>query len=510
MARVALCGGSYQSSSPNADCEYTQNLMPEAIESGVGVSAMVMYRSPGTGFFCYCSNMGSIVTGFEFGTGTKARAFVVAQDLANQYLWEIFPDSTPVNRGTLGAAGGAASMVANNANQLMICSSGTLWILPLTTNILTQLDTTSGNVLIGPVQTIAFSDGFFVALIQNSQTLQVSSLLNGSATGWSPLNFTVVSEYADQIIAMLVDHRQVWLWGPKQTVPYFDAGAPIFPYLPAPGGFIEQGIIAPASPVKLDNSVMWIGGDDRGYGIAWRANGYLPTRISNHALETEWQSFPTCTDAIGYSFQDRGHSIAHWLFPSGGKAYRYDVATGLWHNATYNQSGLPVAHLSICHFMAFGKHLVGDRQSGNVYEMSPKYLTDNGTLIQRVRRGAPVAAEQEFMHLNKFQVYLETGLGPQPPLLDAQGNPRAPEMYYRDSRDGGHTWSDPVTLDCGQAGDFTKIAEVRRLGRARSWVPEISMTDPVDWKVIDGYLDAPGADFAPHQQRLVKRVAQMA
>ena len=510
MGRIALNGGSYQSASPNADCEYTQNFIPEAIESGVGVSSMVLYCSPGTALAYGLAGMKSVVTGYEFGTGTSARAFVVAQDLQNQYLWELFANGTSIPRGTLGVANGAASMVANNAKQLMVCSSGTLWYFSLVTNILLQVDTTSGNVLIGPVQQIGFSDGFFVALIQNSQTLQVSALLNGSATGWSPLNFAIVSVYADQVLAMLVDHREVWLWGPKQTIPYFDAGAPIFPYLPVPGGFIEQGIIAPASPVKLDNSVMWLGGDDRGYGIAWRANGYLPTRISNHALEAEWQSYPTISDAIGYSFQDRGHSMAHWYFPSANKAFRYDVATGLWHNVTYNLNGLPVAHLSRCHFMAFGKHLVGDRQSGSVYAMSAQYLTDNGTLIQRVRRGAPVAAEQEYMHLNKFQVYLETGLGPEPPLLDGNGNARDPEMYFRDSRDGGHTWSDPVTLDCGQAGDFQTIAEVRRMGRARSWVPEISMTDPIAWRVIDGYLDAPGADFAPHQQRLAKKFAQMA
>ncbi len=506
MARVSFVGGSYQSASPNADCEYSQNWMPEVIESGVGTSAMVLYPSPGTAVFSALTNMRKVLTGLYFGT----RAFVVAQDLSYQYLWEIFDNNVaPINRGRVGFIGGPASMVANNANQLLVCSNGTLWYFNLLTNVLVQLDTTSGSVLIGPVAKIQFSDGFFIALIANSQTIQVSALLNGAASGWTPLDFTIVSVFPDQVLSMLVDHREVWLFGPKQTIPYFDAGAPIFPYLPAPGGFIEQGIIAPQSPVKLDNTVMWIGGDDRGYGVAWRANGYLPTRISNHALETQWQSFPTCTDAIGYTFQDRGHSIAHWYFPSANKSFRYDVATGLWHNPTYNLKGLPIAHNSQCHFMAFNKHLVGGALDGNVYEMSPKYLTDNGTPIQRVRRGAPVASEQEYMHLHRLQVYLESGLGPIPPLTDAQGNPRDPELYYRDSRDGGHEWSDPITLECGQAGQYSKRVQLRRLGRARSYVPEISVTDPIAWNIIDFYLDAPGAQMTS-QQRLPKRIAQIA
>jgi hypothetical protein len=504
MARISFAGGSYQSQSPNADCEYTQNWIPEAIESGVGASGIALYETPGLNVFATLTGMKQLITGFIFA----GRLFFIAANLQNQYLWEVFQNGGSINRGTLGPAGGPASLVANNASQLLACSSGTLWIMNLVSNILTELDTTSGNVLIGPVAKISFSDGFFVAQIANSQTLQVSSLLNGTASGWSPLNFTIVSVFADQIVATLVDHREVWVWGPKQTIPYFDAGAPIFPYLPVPGGFIEQGIAAAQSPVKLDNSVMWIGADERGWGVAWRANGYLPTRISNHGIEQEWQSFPTIADAIGYPYQDRGHSFAHWYFPSAGKSYRYDVATGLWHHATYGVNGQ--AHLSQCHVFAYNQHLVGDRQSGNVYTMSIQYSTDNGTPIQRVRRGPPVLAELDYMHLHRFRVYVESGLGPQPPLLDGRGNPRDPQMYFRDSRDGGHTWSDTVSLDCGQAGDFGKLVEVRRLGRARSWVPEISTTDPIQWRIVDAYLDAPGADFKGQQQRLAKQVAQVA
>lgn len=469
----------------------------------MGASAMVLYRTAGLKLFVNLPGMRGVVAEFDFA----GRMFAVAQDLTNQYLWEVFNGAAPINRGTLAIAGGAASITANNANQLLANSSGRMFFLSLTTNILTELDTTSGNVLVGPVAKISFSDGFFVAQIANSQTLQVSALLNGSAAGWSPLNFTIVSVFPDQIVSILVDHREVWVFGPKQTIPYFDAGAPIFPYLPTPGGFIEQGLAAPQSPVKLDNTVMWIGGDDRGWGIAWRAQGYLPTRISTHAIEHEWQSYPTIADAIGYAFQDQGHSFVQWSFPTANKSWRYDVATNFWHEVTSQVNGT-AAHLSQCHVFAFHKHLVGDRQSGNIYDMSINYLNDNGAPIQRVRRGPPVLAELDYMHLERFRVYVETGLGPQPPLTDASGNPRDPQLYFRDSRDGGHTWSDPVTLDCGQAGEFQKLVEMRRLGRARSWVPEISMTDSVEWKIIDAFLDAPGADFTA-QQRLAKKLGQM-
>jgi len=419
MSRIAFIGGSYSSLSPNADCEVCINWEPETIEGGMGASSMVLYPSPGTALFANLPGMRKGITGFTF----LGRIFAIAEDLANQYLWEVTNNLQPTNYGKLGLAGGSASMVANNALQLLINSSGRVFLFLMnvsnqtsTVNAITEIDTTSGNVIIGPVSKVQFSDGFFIALIANSQTIQTSALLNGAASGWTPLSFTIVSVFADPVLAMLVDHREAWLWGPKQTIPYFDAGAPIFPYLPVPGGFIEQGIIAPASAVKLDNSVFWLGGDERGSGIAWRAQGYLPSRISNHALETEWQSYPRIDDAIGYSYQMRGHSIWHLLFPTARKSWRYDVATGLWNQPAYLNQGALEAHHSQWHIFANGKHLVGDPTSGNIWEMSINFTTDAGNPIKRVRRGPPVSAEQEFMFLEQFQVYLESGLGPIPPL----------------------------------------------------------------------------------------------
>jgi hypothetical protein len=64
-------------------------------------------------------------------------------------------------------------------------------------------------------------------------------------------------------------------------------------------------------------------------------------------------------------------------------------------------------------------------------------------------------------------------------------------------------------MDCGQAGQFQKRVMVRRLGRARSWVFEISTTDPIPWRIVDMYLDAPGADFKTKTQRLAKDIAKV-
>ena len=226
------------------------------------------------------------------------------------------------------------------------------------------------------VSKVGFCDGFFLATLIGSETFLASNLED--ATAWNPLSRATISVFVDNVLSMIVDHRNVILFGIKKTAIYYDSGNFPFPFDLVPGGFIEQGIGAPDSPVSLDNSVFWIGGDERGAGIAWRANGYTPVRISTHAVEFAWQSYATIADAVGYSYQDQGHSFWVVYFPTANKTWVYDAATNLWHERGFwnEATGTYSAHLSQNHIFAFGKHLVGDWNSGNIYEMSIDYLSD--------------------------------------------------------------------------------------------------------------------------------------
>ena len=104
-----------------------------------------------------------------------------------------------------------------------------------------------------------------------------------------------------------------------------------FPFDVIPGGFIEQGTSCIAPPVKLDNSIFWMGGDERGAGIGWRAEGYTPRRISTHAIELAWQGYATIADMVSYAYQDQGHSFWVLYFPTANATWVYDVASGMWH-----------------------------------------------------------------------------------------------------------------------------------------------------------------------------------
>lgn len=476
--RLGLAGPTYQSQSTNVAADLTMNLYPEIIETGRGKANIVLYPTPGLSLFVALG--GSRVRGIH---EINERCFAVA----DATLWEILGNGTSVNRGTLADDGLPVSM-ASSPTQLLIASGGTAYVLNLSTNVLTTIAAAT----LDNVSQVAYIDGFFLALIKDSQTFRISTLLD--ATDWPALQVATVSVFPDNIVSMIADHRELWLLGITRGVVYYNSGAATVPFDVIPASHIEQGSVATFSPVNLDNTIFWLGRDARGAAIAWRAEGFRPVRVSTHAVEFSWQSYTTLNDAIGYPYQDQGHSFYVLYFPSADRTWVYDVAANMWSERGFLNLGNFEAHLARCHAYVFGRHLVGARNSGNIFDMSISHLDDNGSEIRRVRRAPVISAEEKFLFHHQFQLDLEVGLGPTPPLLDGAGNPRDPQVSLRWSDDGAKTWSNYHVRDAGQVGEYLTRVMWRRLGRSRKRIYEISMSDPIPWRIVDAYVEvSPGS-----------------
>lgn len=518
MSRFGFCGGTYTSQSPNADAEECINLYPETIEAGMGVSAMSLYSTPGLSQF---NNPGgnqvrgnfTITTGPSAGRTFKVVDATLYEEMANGML------------NAIGNVGNDGNQVSFNAcpQQLAIVSAGNLYSYQLATQTFPAINAgTFTGLIAGPwqpatVTEIMFIDGTFYLLVSSSQTIYGSNIFD--ATTWNALNVKTINTFADNVIGMQADHRFLWLFGAKQTEVDYDAGGFPFQLAPMPSGFIEQGLAAQNSVVQLDNAIFLIGArNDLGQAIVYRTNGFGFQRISTHAIELLLQRMAKISDAVAFPYQENGHSFYIVTFPSAQVTLGYDTATQLWHKRGFwnEQLGAYQAALPICHTFAFGKHLVGDRQSGRTYQMSSpvqagggwNFVTDNGAPIRRLRTAPHIAQEHQWMRISELEIYVETGLGPNPPLLDGAGNARGPQLFLRSSRNGGHTWSQQRVKDCGLAGHFRKRVAFRRLGRARDYVTEISCSDPVPWRFIDAYLN-PKTQPSP-RKRLSHQYAEVA
>jgi hypothetical protein len=524
MSRFGFCsGGTYSLPLVNASCQRCVNWYPQTIETG-DKSAMILLPTPGLSVFA-----GTYQTIYNRVRGLwtiNGRTFAVLDN----WIYELFSNGTFSPCGKVQNDGNPAYMVAS-ANQLFVSSGGNAYVYTLQT--FTSPSGTPYNAgqfvpipsttFPGPVTKVGWIDGFFMALVGPTTVVPTSPaqfwVSNvGDATTWTQNGAKIPSVFPDNAVAVGFDHRELWVLGPKQSEVEYDSGN-TFPFDTIPGGFIEQGCAAPNSVTNLDNGLFWLGGrNDQGWGIAWRSNGYSAVRVSNHAIEQTWSSYSTIADAIGFSFVRNGHSIWQLNFPTANASWRYDVATGLWHEVDFwnLNTGAFGMHRANCHTFNFGMNLVGDRFSGGIYQMSDpamvgsswNFCTDFGNPIRRMRRAPHISIEQQWIRHNWLQVDVETGVGPQPPLLDGAGEPRGPRMTLCYSDDGGHTWKGHEDKSVGQAGDFRHRLIWRRKGRSRDRVYELTGSDPVPYRIVDAYLDADPA-YKP-QERLVSQAAKVA
>lgn len=471
-----FCGGSYTDQSVNVDAQSCVNLYPAIVESGHGKAPdrMALFGTPG--LLLFSTFAGAKIRGIY---RIRDRVFLVDDTT----LWELSSVGGQTSRGTSLANDGLPVSFTASATELLLASGGRAYSLNLSTNTFTTI----GTVVLNNVAQVGFLDSFFIALIQNSNQFYVSALLD--ALTW-PDN-ALVSVFPGRVVSMIVDHRQILFLGEQASVAYASSGDADFPFAVIPGSAMEQGAVARDATVQIDNTVAWVGGDENGQGIAWRAQGFTPQRISTHAVEHAWRGYSTISDAIGYTYQDRGHSFWVLTFPTASRTWAWDAATGMWAERAYRNptTGALEAHLSQCATFAFGKVLVGDRQSGKVYELSASAYTDDGAVIRRVRRAPHLSAENKWLFHSELTLDIEAGVGPIPPLLDGAGNPRDPQIMLRMSDDGGHTWSNERTVGFGQAGNYNTRAIWHRLGRSRDRVYEVSISDPVKVAIVGAYLE---------------------
>jgi hypothetical protein len=473
--KFGMIGASYTAKSNAVADEETINWYPETLETEGAQTRRSFFGTPGLSMF---SALPEFPVRGQYWTGM--RHFVVA----GSSLYEVFSDGTYEVRGSVSNDAKAVSIAASNI-QLLIVAAGNAYCFTLDTNTIQDVTL----LLAGSPLQCDYADGYFIVCFKDSNKFQISDILDGA--NWPGIQVNAVSVFPENIRGIIVSHRELWVFGSQHIQPYQDTGSDeVFDVIP--GSLIDAGIISTFARNLVDNTIFWISEDQRGAKQAWRANGYTPQRISTYAVETALSSYENAADSVSYSYQDSGHLFWVIYIPNTDCSWVYDVAEGLWHKrAVWNENTAKwMPHRSWNHAYAFGRHLVGDWQTGNLYEMSLSNLDDDGTLIRRLRRSPTLVQEMQWIYHQEIVADFAVGIGPQPPLVDGDGNVRPPQAMLRWSDDRGNTWSNEHVEGCGLAGQYRVRVIWRRLGRSWHRVYELIVSDPVPWVLVDSYLRA--------------------
>lgn len=467
-----ILGSTYVARSVNAADARMVNLFAEVLQEGKETA--YLQRCPGL------LNLATIgygpIRGLWAFSNNVNHAFVVSGN-------SLYKIDTSYNATLLGTIAGTGPVsMSDNGIQLFIAANPNGYIYNNSTNIFAPITDPD---FPGAV-TVGYLDGYFVFNEPDSQKIWITQLLDGTSV--DPLDFASAEGSPDGVVGLIVDHREVWVYGTNSVEVWYDTGASDFPLQRIQGAFNEIGCAAPYSIAKMDNGLFWLGADARGQGMVYRANGYTGQRVSTHAVEWHIQQYGNLSDALAYTYQQDGHSFYVLIFPSANTTWVYDVATQTWHERAGWSNGAFTRHRSNCQMAFNNKVIVGDYENGNIYAFDMDTYADNGQIQKWLRTWRALPPGQNNLKRtaqHAMQIDLESGVG----LNLGQGDD--PEVMLRWSDDGGHTWSNEHWSKVGKIGEFYRRVWFRRLGmtlKLRDRVYELSMTDPVKTAVMGAEL----------------------
>lgn len=352
-------------------------------------------------------------------------------------------------------------------DQIMIVDGTKGYTYTISTNTfaeITDVDFPDG------AKTIAVSYGRFVVEQPNSEKFWWSGLRDGQV--WDSLAFASAENQTDDLVAVYATGQFLFLCGRFTTELWQNVGGDVV-FSPVSGTFIDHGIIAPQSIVQTDNSLFWVAQNRYGQGVICQSFDTEIKIISTSAIAYELSQYSTLADAFGYTFQMLGQQFVIFTFPTANVTWMYNPENGHWNRWSSRYFNIDGRHFSNCYAHCYGKHLVGDFRSGTIFELSNTVYTDGGDRIRRLLRFPFPVEENKRTTIYNFQVDSERGVG----LSSGQGS--EPEIVFRFSKNGGHTWGNERKRTLGPQGDFAKKAIWITVGQGEIPYGELVVSDPV-------------------------------
>jgi len=357
-------------------------------------------------------------------------------------------------------------------------------------------------------------DNYFVYNRPNTQQFGATAPLSPISPS---LSFSSKDGAPDNLVSLIVDHREVYLLGEVSSEVWVDSGLFPFAFQRIPGTSTQHGIAAKFSVARLGNSFAYLSKNIRGDGQVMMMNGYTPTRISTHAVENSIEG-ADISDARAWTYLIEGHEVYVISFPGLDLTWAYDIATGMWHKWLWvDTNNVFHRHRGNCHVHFNNMNLVGDWENGQIYMLDPNTYTDDGGEIRRVRRAPHLVSDFQRQYFSELQILFQPGVGLSGNVTGVNSPTNAvagvavaglaiagqnnlatlganPQAMLRWSNDGGSTWSNEHWTTIGLQGAYKNRAIWRRLGQARDRIFEVVVTDPIKAVIVAANLKAEAGD----------------
>ena len=351
-------------------------------------------------------------------------------------------------------AGSGRVRMVSNGTHVLIATSNELYYADKTSIFVHALSGFNG---------LVYQDGYGILTQAFTQNVYITGL--DDFTTIDALDFTTADAYPDKWRGCISDHREVYVGKGKTIEIFYNSGNSAFPFDRIPSGFIERGLASPGAIAKADSYVYWLGDDLRVY----RAGGYTPEPISTPGIDRLILDAYSPSTSEMFIYEQLGHHILVLGFAD--LTLIYDIDTGKW--GERRSFGLDRWRASGHAVLGGTTLLVGDYDSGKIYELDMDTYSEDSAIIERIVVCPPLSADPRPIFVHEIYLDLEAGVG----LTSGQGSD--PTVMLSWSDDDGRTWSSDVEASLGALGNCRWRASFSRLGRSRNRSFRFRITDPV-------------------------------
>jgi hypothetical protein len=456
-----MTGGDYQEKSRPLTKQVTRNFWPKLIGTKKARSQYVLQSYYG-------------LKNFKIQAGAADRGMIKNQGklykVTDTTLYEVASDGTHTSLGTIPGSN-RCILSAMGADIIIVNGSGNAYLWDdSASSLLTITDSDLGNpngVAVLNNQAIyddGAGQGWVVSDVGDASS--IDGLNNANAESFSD-DLVIPYAYRETLYQMGTETIELW-WNSGQGNPPFDK---------IQGAVINQGLGAKYSVADNPDFIFYFGSDNQFHTLTGGTSA-VDTVISTPAMAKQFQDYRVTNDCIGWTMRLEGQWFYVATFPVENVTWVYPVG-GEWFQWGTGNSGRIRANSYV---NIFGKHLVGDFDSGNIYELDAETYTDVDETIIRTRDSAPIHGglfQQDGLafEMNRLEFFLETGVG----NISGQGS--NPFLMISVSRDGGKTFGTERFVRVGKLGERVKV-ETGSFGRfEQTCVIRIRVSEPIFWSI---------------------------
>lgn len=206
----------------------------------------------------------------------------------------------------------------------------------------------------------------------------------------------------------------------------------------------DTGIAGKDAIASTSSAIYFLGSDNEPRQMIQ----FQARKIGSPAVSKAIQGYADTENCRVFKVSFGAQDFIQWHFPDQGKTWLYSEQINRWYELDHGASGGRYIGNSIANL--FDKNLVGDNQTGNIYELDRDTYQNNGTLMARERIARPLSGEtfdnpRQRIQFSELSFGLETGVG-------NTGAPN-PKVMTELSTDGVK-FGDQMVHELGREGEY--------------------------------------------------------